>query len=137
MTQKNQVFFEYSGVISYIGKKTKVTDKFWKQEIHVNCDLSSDKFPANLTIPFQAANQKMKLLDDLSVGQDVTVNFKIGANVTESMRGFVNLSVVGINGKYKTDDQQSAGKGKPSGKQQPQYQQPEVDFEPEESDLPF
>lgn len=130
--EKNQVFINYTGTITNIGKKTKVTDKFWKQELWINCDFSSEKYPDHRVIGFQAVNSKMKLLDGLSVGQDVNIGFKINCREYNGTM-FTSLSLMSVDGKYKVDGEQNYGKG--SGKQQSAFEDP--GFFEENNDMPF
>lgn len=127
MTQKkNQIFFDYTGTIEYVGKKEKITEQFWKREIWLNVDLSTEQYPNNQTMSFQASGKKMDLLNGLNVGEDVTIGFKINCNKAKGGdRIFTNLNVVSVNGKYKVEEGQSGG-----GEA--------LNFNPEESsDLPF
>jgi len=64
---------EQSGKVKVILPQQVISEKLTKQVLVI--ETSDDKYPQ--VISFEAVNDRTKLLDNLSVGSDVTVHFNL------------------------------------------------------------
>jgi len=115
---------EQSGKVKVILPKQTISDKLTKQVLVI--ETTNDKYPQ--VISFEAVNDRTKLLDNLSVGSDVTVHFNLNGREWVNKQGekqyFNTLAV------WKIDVL--------SASETPQYAPPaEISSKAEEDDLPF
>ena len=74
---------EQSGKVKVILPQQVISDKLTKQVLVI--ETSDDKYPQ--VISFEAVNDRTKLLDNLSVGSDVTVHFNINGREWVNPKG--------------------------------------------------
>jgi hypothetical protein len=60
------------GKVTYVGETNQVSDKFSKRELVVT---TSDQYPQTILIEFN--QDKCTLLDSISIGQDVEVEYNL------------------------------------------------------------
>ena len=75
---------EVKGKVKYISQDIKVSDSFTKRELVVTTD---EQYPQHILINF--VQDKMDLLDKLTVGQDVTVGINLRGREWTSPQGEV------------------------------------------------
>ena len=118
--------FELSGTVKHILELQTFSSGFTKREFVV--EVPDGNYPQ--MIKFETVKDKTKLLDDLSVGDDVQVTFDIRGNEYKD-RFYVNLSAWKVTkGGSATGNDQSDGEGS--------SMDASFDNEPDESDdIPF
>jgi single-strand DNA-binding protein len=65
-----------TGTVYSIGKTQQISDKFSKREIAIT---TADTYPQ--TILFQFSNDKCNLLDNVRVGESVTINYNLRGRI--------------------------------------------------------
>lgn len=65
--------YQIKGVVSVIGERQKISDKFQKKEIVI--DFKQGAYDRHLSVEW--ANDRIDLLDGLTVGEEVEVDFDV------------------------------------------------------------
>jgi hypothetical protein len=84
---------EVIGVIKLIGDTQVVSDKFRKREFVLTTEASS-QYPQH--IPFQLVQDKVELINNFHVGEEVKVQFNLRGrewNGNEGVKYFVSLEI--------------------------------------------
>ena len=74
------------GKVKQVGTEEVISDKFKKRTIWIETE---DKFPQ--VVEFQAAQDKCDLLNDVKVGQEVTVHFNLRGREWTNKEGIVKV----------------------------------------------
>lgn len=101
--EKNNFFITYTGVVEFIGKKTKgeskrTGDEYWTRTFAVNLNDTNPKYP--VTLVFDLFGKKMELVDGYSVGEEVVVKFTINSKSYVNKEGetkyFMSLNLIEV-----------------------------------------
>ena len=126
MTEKNQIFIKYNGVVNFVGKKIEKDKRdgsgtYWFRDFAVNVDMSTPKYPKQSTLVFTLMGKKMDLVDGITRGMDVDITFMIESKSYVTSDGdtkyFLSLNLIkceyegkqqaGATGKAAVDDDDS------------------------------
>jgi len=131
--------YELSGKIKVIEDTQSFASGFTKREFVVTTQ--DDKYPQD--IKFEVVKDKTRLLDNLTVGQDVSVNFDIRGNEYNG-RYYVNLNCWKLQPSGGSNNQKSTPKNEPNfdnpfngNEQEPSASDLRADDNDFDDDIPF
>lgn len=75
--------FKFNGIVSFVGEKQQVSEKFAKREIVLTDN--AEKYPQE--IAFQFTQDKCDLLNGIGVGQEVEISFSLKGRKWTSPQG--------------------------------------------------
>lgn len=69
--------FEVKGIISEIGDRVQVSEKFIKREFVITAEEGANQYQFTNYYKFQLGNDRCDLIDNMQLGIEVTVHFNI------------------------------------------------------------
>ena len=121
---------ELTGKLVHIGQAQQISNTFAKREVVIK---TNDQYPQTISLEFQG--EKVSILDQYKVGQDVTIGINLRGREWVNPQGETKYfnTIVG----WKISNNQSAANNYQQNQQQNVQQQASNDFKDQDSDLPF